>query len=85
MGEKGAPFCRRATESSTGHPKDTTIGQRAAFNIVDSPFGREHNDGASVGAAASDSAFMNSITTTHRQNFLVPGGAHRSLPLVELL
>ncbi len=44
----------------------------------------EYKDGASVGAAAAESAFATSITATHRQNFLVPGRAHRSFPLAEL-
>ncbi|CAB4695393.1 MAG: hypothetical protein F2663_04905 [Actinobacteria bacterium] len=44
----------------------------------------QYADG-NLGAAAVKGPFNKVLTTTHRQNFLVPPKAHRSFPLAELL
>jgi hypothetical protein len=35
--------------------------------------------------AEDDLGFTNMLTTTHRQNYLLPPRAHRAFPLAELL
>ena len=44
----------------------------------------QYADG-NLGNAAVKGPFNKVLTTTHRQNFLVPPKAHRSFPLAELL
>src|SRR6476469_7414639 len=80
-------------EDGTVYPKGTAIPVRADFNTLDNPFawsekpdeiGVLPGEKIELDPRSRPQGFNEVLSTTHRQNFLVPPRRHRSFPLAEL-